>query len=571
MLHAKRTSLVYPVVLLLTIFLLFVSAVFAAPAVTVISPTGGGSVGSPIFYEAYATSAGCAGGISAIRIYTAPHVSPFTANGSHLQTFIKLNPGTYETVVQAFDNCGGVAKANVDITVDATAHVTVFLPSARTAATPVHLAASAQSPDCAAGINAIRIYTADHTSPYTVNSNQLDTYLNFFPNNVNFTVQAFDNCGKVFKAAFTEAIATTNGAFLYGLSGDGNSNFIYQVNIGTDGSLKNPNGKSALPTFKTPSFFNALTVDPGGWFIYAVNAQNIFGWQVNRTTGALTLMPDSFPLDVNTHGSTPWSIDIDPSGNFLFVTYREPLPSGPNRVSTYRINRSTGALTFSGFSQTALTARIAFDMSGQYLYGISDSGTIQVRGYRINPNIGTLSPLPGFPMDVTDQVFSPSIATTGKFLYIAGTTNSGPGRVFGYDVDLSSGMVTPITTRFPFSPSSNLGIFGLTPDFLGRFIWSFQQQESSTIAGFQPLDISSDGGMVAANLAETDSQVLSVAPDRNGKFVFTDSTGNSEMGDTEIPGFITWTLDDRGNWLNPVIFQTANSVGGVAAVRADPN
>jgi hypothetical protein len=77
--------------------------------------------------------------------------------------------------------------------------------------------------------------------------------------------------------------------------------------------------------------------------------------------------------------------------------------------------------------------------------------------------------------------------------------------------------------------------------------------------------------MVAANIALTDNQVLSVAPDRNGKFVFTDSTGNPDMGDTQIPGFITWSLDDRGNWLNPVIFQTANTVGGVATVRVDPN
>jgi hypothetical protein len=570
MLHAKRSSLVYPAALLLTIFIQ-VSVAYAAPTVTVISPSSGASVGSPIFYEAYATSAGCAAGISAIRIYTAPHVSPFTANGGHLQTFIKLNPGIYETVVQAFDNCGEVAKANVDITVDATAHVTVFLPDARTAAAPVHIAASAQSPDCAAGMNAIRIYTADHTSPYTVNSNQLDTYLNFFPSNVNFTVQAFDNCGKVFKSAFTETITTTSDAFLYGMSGDGATDFFYQVNIAGDGSLKNPNGTGALPTFRTPASFNVLAADPGGWFIYGATPQLIFGWQVNRKTGALTLMPKPFPLDVNTQNNTPQSLDIDPSGNFLFVTYREPLPSGPNRISTYRIDRSTGALTFTGFSQTALTARIAFDMSGQYMYGISDSGTIQVRGYRINPNIGTLAPLPGFPVNVSDQISDPSVVATGKFLYIAGETNTSSGTVFGYGVDFPSGMLTPLA-GFPFSPATPaFGIFGLTPDWLGRFIWSSQQQEDSIVAGFQPLDIAGNGSMTAANFTETNSQVLSVAPDHNGKFVFTDSTGTSEMGDSHIPGFITWALDTKGNWLNPVIFQTANSVGVVATIRADPN
>jgi hypothetical protein len=62
------------------------------------------------FYEAYATSPSCSKGISAMRIYTAPGVSAYTVNGSHIETFIKLKAGTYNAVVQAWDNCGGVGK-----------------------------------------------------------------------------------------------------------------------------------------------------------------------------------------------------------------------------------------------------------------------------------------------------------------------------------------------------------------------------------------------------------------------------------------------------------------------------
>ena len=57
---------------------------YAAPTVTVIAPKGGTSVGSPIFYEAFATSPACAKGIAAMRIYTVNRISAYTVAGAHL-------------------------------------------------------------------------------------------------------------------------------------------------------------------------------------------------------------------------------------------------------------------------------------------------------------------------------------------------------------------------------------------------------------------------------------------------------------------------------------------------------
>src|SRR6266550_1916350 len=115
----------------------FAISSYAAPTVTVIAPKAGASAGSPVFYEAYATSAACTKGIAAMRIYTADHVGAYTVNGAHIETFIKLNPGTYNTVVQAWDNCGGVGKTTVSLTVTSTAGVTVFLPNVPSPSAPV--------------------------------------------------------------------------------------------------------------------------------------------------------------------------------------------------------------------------------------------------------------------------------------------------------------------------------------------------------------------------------------------------------------------------------------------------
>jgi acid phosphatase len=50
-------------------------------------------------------------------IYTAPYVLSYKASGSSLNTYLSLNPGTYYTDVQEWDNCGGASKTPVTITV----------------------------------------------------------------------------------------------------------------------------------------------------------------------------------------------------------------------------------------------------------------------------------------------------------------------------------------------------------------------------------------------------------------------------------------------------------------------
>jgi hypothetical protein len=232
----------------------FAISAHAIPIVTVIAPKAGTSAGSPVFYEAYATSAACTKGVASMRIYTADHVAAYTVNGAHLETFIKLAPGTYNTVVQAWDNCGGVAKTPITLTVTSTAGVSVFMPNTTSSSHPVHIAASAQNSACAAGINAIRIYTADGVSPYTVNSNQLDTYLTLVPGTYKLTVQAWDNCGHVYKSQFNQPVTTTPDAYLYAVNAPANAaSDIYQFKIASNGFLKNPNGNNALPEFAAGS------------------------------------------------------------------------------------------------------------------------------------------------------------------------------------------------------------------------------------------------------------------------------------------------------------------------------
>ncbi|MDP9161909.1 MAG: SBBP repeat-containing protein [Acidobacteriota bacterium] len=84
----------------------------------IISPTTGGVVTSPVHFVANTSASTCSKGVAALRIYTAPGVAAYNVNGGSLDTYLNLAPGTYNAVVQEWDNCGGVFKTPVSFTVE---------------------------------------------------------------------------------------------------------------------------------------------------------------------------------------------------------------------------------------------------------------------------------------------------------------------------------------------------------------------------------------------------------------------------------------------------------------------
>ncbi len=100
--------------------LLFATSAFAA--VSVSSPANNSKVTAPVHFAATATT-GCAGGVSSIGIYTAPSVLAYKVSGSSLNTNLSLASGTYNTVVQEWDKCGGASKTAVTITVSSSSTV----------------------------------------------------------------------------------------------------------------------------------------------------------------------------------------------------------------------------------------------------------------------------------------------------------------------------------------------------------------------------------------------------------------------------------------------------------------
>ena len=103
--------------LFLIVCFMATSALAAFAGVAVSSPGNGSTVQSPVHFVAGATTNTCSKGVASMGIYTAPNQLAYTVAGSSLNTSLPLGPGTYHTVVEEWDYCGGAATTPVTITV----------------------------------------------------------------------------------------------------------------------------------------------------------------------------------------------------------------------------------------------------------------------------------------------------------------------------------------------------------------------------------------------------------------------------------------------------------------------
>jgi hypothetical protein len=136
--------------------------------VSVSAPANNSVVATTVQFVATANSS-CAKGISAMGIYTAPNVLAYTVNGVSLNTELTLNPGTYQTVVQEWDNCGGVSNTGVTIIVKGSAlEVQVTSPANNSSVGPQVRYTATASSSCANGVAAMGIYTSPGVLAYVV-------------------------------------------------------------------------------------------------------------------------------------------------------------------------------------------------------------------------------------------------------------------------------------------------------------------------------------------------------------------------------------------------------------------
>jgi 6-phosphogluconolactonase (cycloisomerase 2 family) len=130
-----------------------------------------------------------------------------------------------------------------------------------------------------------------------------------------------------------------NGRWFYSIQEEGSTlvAFDYDSNLGR---LAEKQTISSLPKgFVGTNYTSEVMVSADGKFLYAANRlHDSIAWCAIGATGTLAWVGEEW-----TRSDYPRSFNIDPTGNFLLCCNQRA-----DAVTTFRVNRKTGALTFTG-------------------------------------------------------------------------------------------------------------------------------------------------------------------------------------------------------------------------------
>ena len=130
-----------------------------------------------------------------------------------------------------------------------------------------------------------------------------------------------------------------NGRWFYSLQEEASTLVTFDYD-GTSGRLTAKQTVSSLPKgFRGTNYTSEVMVSADGKFVYAANRlHDSIAWFSIGEAGTLTFAGEEW-----TRGDYPRTFTIDPAGNFLYSCNQRG-----DAITTFRINRETGNLTFTG-------------------------------------------------------------------------------------------------------------------------------------------------------------------------------------------------------------------------------
>ena len=259
-------------------------------------------------------------------------------------------------------------------------------------------------------------------------------------------------------------------------------------------------------------------------FMYTANVQtaDVWGFQVNTTTGVLTAVPGS-PYSV----LNPISVVVETSAKFAYVA-----DFTNNKIHEFSINQANGGLTEipgSPILTTGNPVAMVLDGSGKFLY-TADQGGNSVSGFVISETDGTLTPLSGSPFPAQLATDSVAIDPVKDRLYAA---NSASDTISVFDIDTGTGALSEIAGS-PFTIGSQVGHFARTIAVSpkGTFLYVADATgwgpESTSVFGFA---IDATGALTPAPGSPyvAGTNPVNLIFDAAGKFLYVANTTDSSI------------------------------------------
>jgi DNA-binding beta-propeller fold protein YncE len=238
--------------------------------------------------------------------------------------------------------------------------------------------------------------------------------------------------GSPFRAGIgTSSIALDpSGTFAYATNLDDGTVSAFGVDAVT-GSLTSVTGSP----FAAGTYPISVVVESTGRYVYVANNSpeaatgTISGFAINAATGGLTPLPGS-PYAAP---RGPWALAADPRGKYLYLAAR--------RNQAYAINPGNGALTPVGGDFGPPGQGVAVDPSGRFVYITSGGGPLSslLTPYVIIASGALSAAGPG--QATGDNPLGVAVSRNGRHVY---TANLGSNDLSGFDIDNTTGALTPI-------------------------------------------------------------------------------------------------------------------------------
>jgi 6-phosphogluconolactonase (cycloisomerase 2 family) len=288
--------------------------------------------------------------------------------------------------------------------------------------------------------------------------------------------------------SFTDILALNyDGAYLFAANGDTRNLTTFSVNAGTGALLSL--GTQITDTLGATGRITGLSyakplqppVRNGSGFVYTLKdvgtGNEIFGYSVNETTGALTALP-GFPLGTggNGTGSDAFQrIAYDPANARLYA-----LNDGSNTISAYSVNRTMGAIAPLPFSPMSLGDRL------WYCVSVAPNGSTLLAGELLSGTIASFSitsssatQAAGSPYNSNSQAASCAFSQDGAYFYAGGN----PANFAGFSVNGTTSVLTALSGS-PFNSGGTVPI-GFASDNAGRLFMT--NAVSNTVRVFTTL------------------------------------------------------------------------------------
>lgn len=200
-----------------------------------------------------------------------------------------------------------------------------------------------------------------------------------------------------------------------------------------------------------------IGIDPQNRFVYVANygSNNISAYTLNTASCTLSF------INNYASGFSPDAISVHPSGKFVYTGNAGAGVNGA--VTALEINQTTGALTLISTYQTSDGTNgsgVEIEKTGNQLYvtarGGGAAGQGKVWGFDINQTTGALVPMGNWTTN--DGPNDVRILGSGRFVFTANTESN---TVTIFSRDLSTGNLTPATPSF-FNIGQSPGVIGMT-------------------------------------------------------------------------------------------------------------